>query len=107
MKVIKNTLQAYMETWQDPGVYPSNAGAGPLPDHHYMVGEGELILEAETQDDANLFSFDDELVEEYVNLPNANVTKWKSEIKGNRIILSIEECEGLPDERDYDYDREE
>lgn len=51
MKTISDTLEPSVETWEDPGDYPSNAGSGPLPSYDYLAGmEGELVLEL-TQDE--------------------------------------------------------
>lgn len=36
MRVLANTLSAETTTWDDPGVYPSGAGAGPLPSYRYI-----------------------------------------------------------------------
>ena len=46
MKIRTNTLEIEIDVWSDPGDYPSNAGAGPLPDRKYVAGvSGELIIE--------------------------------------------------------------
>lgn len=43
MRIIKNTLQIQTEQWTDPGVYPSNAGGGPLPPQLVVADvKGEL-----------------------------------------------------------------
>lgn len=46
MKIVNDTLEVLVETWDDPGDYPSNAGSGPLPSYSYLAGiEGELVYE--------------------------------------------------------------
>jgi hypothetical protein len=51
MKLIKSNFKPIFERWDDPGDYPSGAGAGPLPSHTYCVDiEGEAIIEIEELD---------------------------------------------------------
>lgn len=46
MKIIDNTLETYIDTWDDPGDYPSGAGGGPWPSEDFFSGvEGELAVE--------------------------------------------------------------
>ena len=46
MKIVNDTLEVLVETWDDPGDYPSGAGSGPLPSYDYLAGmEGELVYE--------------------------------------------------------------
>ena len=46
MKIVNDTLEVLVETWDDPGYYPSGAGSGPLPSYDYLAGmEGELVYE--------------------------------------------------------------
>ena len=37
MKVLSNTLKVEWDQWDDPGDYPSNAGAGPLPSYKFPI----------------------------------------------------------------------
>lgn len=50
MKVIENTLKFEVETWDDPGVYPSNAGGRALPSYQYIDGSGSLVVEFEGEE---------------------------------------------------------
>lgn len=51
MKTLKDTLNACIETWDDPGDYPSNAGSGPLPSRQWVAAvEGELEVQLEADD---------------------------------------------------------
>ena len=47
MKIIRDSLKAVFDRWEDSGQYPSNAGAGPLPPGPWYVSEveGELVVE--------------------------------------------------------------
>lgn len=46
MKIISDTLEPVVETWDDPGDYPSAAGSGPLPSYDYLEGvDGEVRIE--------------------------------------------------------------
>ncbi len=45
MDVIKNTLESFIGTFDDPGDYPSGAGAGPMPSYQYVEAiNGHLII---------------------------------------------------------------
>jgi len=44
--VEKNTVDCYMDTWDDPGDYPSGAGGFPLPSYNYGVCEGEVVVKS-------------------------------------------------------------
>ena len=51
MKTLSNTLELAIERWDDPGDYPSAAGAGPLPSYNYVAGvDGSIVLELESAD---------------------------------------------------------
>lgn len=107
MKIIKNDLEPLVETWDDPGDYPSNAGSGPLPSYQYLAGcEGELILELT---DEELVDFKEDN-KEFLNnadikLPRGilSVTWQVDSIVGNRITLVIPDCESDPTYDDGDY----
>ena len=55
MKIISDTLEPLVETWDDPGDYPSGAGSGPLPSYQYYAGiEGELRVELSSEEATEL-----------------------------------------------------
>lgn len=72
--VVSNTLHFSVERWDDPGVYPSGAGGGPLPSYDYALVEGELTLDGPA---------DDEFLGSFVP-PGFHVTSWLQE--GNTYI---------------------
>ncbi len=37
MKILDNNLDTCIETWEDPGDYPSGAGGGPLPSYPFVA----------------------------------------------------------------------
>ena len=46
MKLIKSTLEAVFETWDDPGDYPNALAQGPLPSYTYLEGlEGKVVVD--------------------------------------------------------------
>jgi hypothetical protein len=50
MKLVRNTLEAVVERFDDPGDYPNALAAGPLPSYDYLAGVdgdvmGELTLD--------------------------------------------------------------
>ncbi len=102
MKVISNTLEVSWERWDDPGDYPNGIASGPLPSYDYPIVEGELVFEAD--DPADFAEIDCPEDHAEVDLPNVKVTSWGSRINGNRITYWVEECEGIPQEADYDRD---
>ena len=105
---LENTLELLIETWDDPGDYPSNAGSGPLPSYDYIAGiEGSLRLrldETEIADltEATLCGPDssevhdvlEELILENDNYPENvfNVSRWEYVLDGE--VLEIEAAEG-------------
>lgn len=127
MKTLSDSLEPLVETWEDPGDYPSNAGSGPLPSYNYLAGmEGELVLELtpdeyrEHQETVGAESLDfwmREVVD--YRLPSGILSaKWqidKTEPGENvRLTLSVTEVEVEADpswrdddgpeyEPDYDY----
>lgn len=51
MKYVRDTLEAVIARWDDPGDYPSGAGSAPLPSHDYVESvEGEVVVELEPAD---------------------------------------------------------
>ena len=71
MKLVKNTLEASVETWDDPGDYPNALAAGPLPSYDYLAGvEGELVYELTEEEAADYTEDPDEFVENLDGLRN-------------------------------------
>lgn len=113
MRVIKSTLEPIIETWDDPGDYPSGAGGGPLPSHKYIAAcDGEVVIELDADDVRQAldesFGMPDPETE-----PSITVKKWATPtltlVDGKlHITLTVEECEDNANEdcRDYD-DRDE
>lgn len=55
---LKDTLEERIETWSDPGDYPSGAGAGPLPDRDYIEEiEGDVTIELTPADITKMLKF--------------------------------------------------
>jgi len=51
MKIIKDTLDVEIGTWDDPGDYPNAVAASPLPSYNYIVDvTGEVVIELEHSD---------------------------------------------------------
>ena len=50
MRIVKDTLELSVESDDDPGDYPSNAGSGPLPSRKYLIMEGEVVMELVAED---------------------------------------------------------
>lgn len=80
--VLYNTLSFEVETWDDPGDYPSNAGAGPLPSYKYAVCDGEVRVYGDFDLDSLVPS-------------GFEVTKWKEHDDG---VYTVKTCELLEDD---------
>jgi hypothetical protein len=100
MKVLSNTLEELNERWDDPGVYPSNAGQFPLPSRNYLVGiEGELVLELTPEEldlaQAEIKDFiNNEVVGEEYCLPDGvKWVEWQATFNGNILTLTIGDVE--------------
>lgn len=95
MKVIKNDLTFEMETWEDPGDYPSGAGSGPLPSYSYATSEGEVIVEdVENEDDLTDYLLD--------NVPSPFVVvSWDIVEDGKQRICTPKDVEMEDDEEWY------
>ena len=103
MKVISDTLKPYLETWDDPGDYPSGAGSGPLPSYDYVAEvEGEVTIELEDEDLFSILNegFDPELPHKI------NVKKWEIiKAEGRKLTFAVKEFESGEIELDYpEYD---
>lgn len=49
--VSEEPFDPIMETWDDPGVYPSAAGGGPLQSYDYIAGyDGGIVLEMDDKE---------------------------------------------------------
>ena len=79
MKVLENTLKVKLERWDDPGDYPSNAGAGPLPSEDFVEDiEGHVLLKIDSGDDLDEFMGQ---VDEVVEVPeNVFIYSWNIEL---------------------------
>ena len=117
MKLIKDTLKANFDRWEDPGDYPSNAGQFPQPpgpwyakdvEGEYVVeldGGHELISLLHTLLGTDGQGFED--VQEYIReeveavADDVLVTEWEWEFKFSSsgkatLTLTASEIEGTP-----------
>ncbi len=130
MNITTDTIEPLVETWDDPGDYPSNAGGGPLPSYDYLAGlEGELIIELTATERQEMREWDtiSEWLAEVVEyqLPDGILSAdWQCEVQGGEwiwwtfwmrhrpifVTLWSDEVEADPDyqqeEPDYDEDWE-
>jgi len=106
MKTLSNTLETLIEWWDDPGDYPSGAGAGPLPSYQYFAGmEGEVKVELEQKEVAEYNqAVEDGEEQEWIQQnvdpktpEEVGSVTWEHELKGNVLTLWSEECEADPD----------
>ena len=105
MKIISDTLEPVIDSWDDPGDYPSGAGSGPLPSYDYVAEvAGEIVLELESSD------FTDGFPEIEYDLPHGiKVKKWDIDYRrgpgeiglGMKVILSVAEFEADNVEQEY------
>ena len=51
MKIITNSLHEELESWSDPGDYPSNAGGGPLPSRLFVADVQGFVSVYVTKDE--------------------------------------------------------
>jgi len=114
MKIIKDTLEPIIETWDDPGDYPSGAGGGPLPSYKYIDGcEGELVIELAPAEILQMIDDQEGLDGCLDTSHRIRVKKWivkKMEIvNGNlQVAFNVDECEGEVEEDDpREYERDE
>lgn len=101
--VVTGELEVVVETWDDPGDYPSNAGAGPLPSHQYAVevaGEIQIVVSGEVDvktgtydslEEANYRIF--ELLEEKLPI-GISVSQWEVEVDGKTLKFRVADFEG-------------
>lgn len=112
---IDGKLTCEIETWDDPGDYPSGAGSGPLPSYQYVASvDGQLTVEFECGDfgdeeggDKVLSEFlpdwlADNSGEIETDLPHGvRVKSWTVEkIEGLTAVLSVKDFDSGRVERD-------
>jgi hypothetical protein len=119
MKVINNSLTPVIDRWSDPGDYPSGAGSCALPSYDYIEyydGTVEIKLEAadwkEIYDYADIDMTDLKMIEAWLRddpgkvdhgESGLKVKSWYVEfVKGDRIVLSVDEFDAELPEPDYD-----
>lgn len=79
--ILHSSLEFSTDTWDDPGDYPSGAGAGPLPSETVAYCDGELVLSKEALDE-----FLNDLVPD-----GYSVTSWCHEVvDGNHVYYPKE-----------------
>lgn len=118
MKVIKNDTAVLMGTWVDPGDYPNDVAAGPLPSYNYLEGvEGELVVELtddeqfevvlckmlERTTDSHVVTTEDQIFSEWFDetvdpplLDGILSCVWQGTLKGNILTLEVIEVEEDP-----------
>jgi hypothetical protein len=93
MTIIENTLETEIETWDDPGDYPSGAGGGTLASYDYVAAiNGRLVLQLDA--DENI----DDVIEDGlddIDLGNdIRITEWNIvETNKHTFILTVKEFE--------------
>jgi hypothetical protein len=109
MKIISNDLYCQIERWDDPGDYPNGLASGPLPSQHYGEFGGDLILEAENDEDMKELDAIEDWIDEYVSnldcISRYCTVSLNCKVEGNRAHVTIHDCEVEeyePDEPDYD-----
>lgn len=115
MKIIKSDFEVIIETWDDPGDYPSNAGQFPLPSYDYVgYVEGECVIELDANELKELeeigLDHADHIRDAAIDeVPSGiSVCKWDMTQKGNKVILEIAEFDAHdyqpPEAPEPDYD---
>lgn len=122
MKTIEDGLKLELDTWDDPGDYPSGAGSGPLPSYTFVAGiHGKIVVELDDDDVVEL-PVTVEHVQAYVDsnpgevehgVPGLTVAKWSvDKVDGKRVELTVSDVDGAfeaegpidDDDRDCDED---
>lgn len=75
MRILKDTLKLSVESDDDPGDYPSNAGSGPQPSRKYAIMEGEVVIELSA---ADVIVFRDSVRDESLDF-------WMNEVVDHRL----------------------
>lgn len=111
MNTIENTLEREIETWDDPGDYPSGAGGGPLPSYQYVSGiSGTIVIQLEDGEYKDVLEFGEGdfggcILEWINNRPNdipadlsgAQIKKWRldsvlyQDSASPKLTLSVDE----------------
>ena len=102
MKCISNTLVISADIWEDPGDYPNSLAGGPLPSHSYIESSGELVLEAENNEELESFDalndwFSDWIhcgaeaskIGAYVDIPSYWHIDWEFKVDGNIVTVTV------------------
>jgi len=122
MKTVENTLKLELDTWDDPGDYPSGAGGGPLPSYTFVAGvDGKMVVELDDDDVVEL-PITVGHVQAYVDcnpgevehgVPGLTVAKWVvDKVDGKRVELTVSDEDGAfeaecpSDDDDCDYDED-
>jgi hypothetical protein len=105
MKILKNTLQVEIDTWDDPGDYPSNMGSGPLPSYKYIDRvEGEVVVELDPEE-LDCYLEDPSDILNDIPMPK-EISSWKlaeEKVEGNIITLYVADFEASDYEAEPDY----
>lgn len=104
MKILDNTMAVLVETWEDPGDYPSGAGAGPLPSYDYFAGiEGEAKLEMTEEELTEWREFGEDWMDDYLaefflgEFSDITVTEWHVKLEAGTRVLVVEVIEAEAD----------
>lgn len=110
MQVSSNTLRVTLDTWDDPGDYPSGAGQGPLPSYQYIAGlEGEIVFNLTQQDMIEIHEDIDEFLKQALNqiLPKnvsvINVDVYELNHTNNQLTINGENIQVETNRVDEDY----
>ena len=97
MKILTDTLEAIIGTWDDPGNYPNGLGIQPMPSYDYVEDiERELVLTLTGKEvDEFILCPDDFLVNDipHHDIENVLITEWEWKLTGNTIKLEVAEFE--------------
>ena len=114
MDIISNTLKPVIETWSDPGEYPSGAGGGPLASRRYVARfDGEIVVKLNDAD-VKFLAEEDTTDLEYITegdfphgISGLHGAEWQiTSNDGIRVTLELTGFESVdtPDEDEPDYD---
>jgi hypothetical protein len=106
-ELISNSMELLIETWDDPGDYPSNAGQGPLPSYDYIDGiDGEAsfhLTNTELEDihdaikcgdtSSELQDVLDDFITEHKCLPLGvrSVSRWDYQLQNTMLVITCSE----------------
>lgn len=97
MKIIENSIVIEHEEFSDPGDYPCNAGSSPLPSYWYFSHSGQLVLEAETEQEMEDFEYGSDWLDNYVDFPDISI-RWTYHITERRLVATIKDCESTTED---------